>query len=394
MVAALALLPAYRPVWVPRLAQLLVGAVFIVVVIQLYVRLSPTPGAAGLVAIAALAAWAAVLGFAALSSHGWEATAAALAAVSAGRWLERPTRRDLIAAGLAMGASLLILVTGIYVVTAVVLALMLARGTPMRGERLRAAAQSVGIAALTVVLVWPGAILRASALKIPAFHVYRAQIGTEFGAVPTRLPLVAAVMSPLAVAALCAVFAKRPWSAPLTALVVTGAVYTVALIPLALVPVYLLPGAVPLGIAAACAIASWRQARWQLAGTAALGAAIAWSAGAMVPERAGRRVGEDVERMVQRVGGRRAFVDGAHVYELELDGRVRLRPLAVSFDGETFTLRERGHYRPLAHEEMAGSLIAAQRKRVRTGQTPRALAGCRDLGETEMLRWFDCALPP
>jgi hypothetical protein len=43
---------------------------------------------------------------------------------------------------------------------------------------------------------------------------------------------------------------------------------------------------------------------------------------------------------------------------------------------------------------MAGSLIAAQTMRVRTGQTPRVLAACRDLGETEMLRWFDCAAPP
>ncbi len=394
VVAALALVPADRPEWIPRLGQLLVGAVFVVALIQLYLRLAPTASAAGLVAMAVLTAWAAVLGFAALSYHGWEALGATLAALAAGRWLERPNRRDLVLAGLAVGASTLILVTGIFVAAGVVLTLLLARGTPTRRERWRAALTAMGIAAATVAVVWPGALLKASALKIAAFHLYRAGRGTEFADVPSRLPMVAAVMAPLVVAAVCALLARRPWRPAVAALVVVGAVYTVGLMPLALLPVYLLPGAVPLALAAACAIASWRSPRSQAVALTALTATLAWSAWAMVPERARRLRRENVERLVQRVDGRRAYVDGAHIYELYTDGRVHLHPLAVSFDGEELFLRERGHYRPLRPDEMAGSLIAAQTMRVRTGQTPRVLAACRDLGETEMLRWFDCAAPP
>lgn len=391
VVAWLALLPTHRE-RIPRLAQLLAGAAFIGLVIQLYLRVCPRPNGAGLVAIAALACWAAALGFAALSFHGWEAAAALMAAVASGRWLETRRTRDLVIAGLATGASLLILVTGIYVVAAVAVTLLFAPGAATRRERMRAIATSVGLAAVTVVLVWPGTILRASALKIPAFHLYRAHIGSEFGAVSSRLPVVAAAMAPLAAGAVCALLAKRPWPAPIVGLLAMGTAYTIGLIPLALMPVYLVPGAIAFGLAGACAFGSW-PSRGRIAGLVAIAASIAWSARTMVPEMAGRLVREDVDRMAARIDGRHAFVDGAHIYELYLDGRARLTPLAVSFDGETYTLRERGHYRPLTAEDMAGALIAAQRKRVRRDQVPRALAACRDLGETETLRWFDCAPP-
>jgi hypothetical protein len=392
VVAALALLPTHRE-RIPRLAQLLAGAAFVVLVIQLYLRVSRGPTAAGLVAIAALASWAAALGFGALSFHGWEAAAALVAAVAAGRWLETGRTRDLVIAGLAIGASLLILGTGIYVVAAVAGTLMFAAGGATRRERLRAIAKAVAIAAVTVVVLWPGTLLRASALKIPAFHLYRAHIGSEFGAVSSRLPVVAAAMAPLAAGVLCALLAKRPWSAPIVGLLAIGTAYTIGLIPVALMPVYLVPGAIAFGLAGACAIDS-RPPELQVAGLLAIAASIGWSAWTVVPELSTRLVREDIDRMVARVDGRRAFVDGAHIYDLYLDGRARLTPLAVSFDGETYTVRERGHYRPLTPEDMAGSLIAAQQKRVRRDQTPRALAGCRDLGETEQLRWFDCALPP
>jgi hypothetical protein len=386
--AALALLPTEREA-IPRLAQLLAGAAFIVLVVQLYARIAPRPSAAGLAAVAALATWAAALGFAALSFHGWEAAAALVAAVGAGRWLETERTRDLAIAGIATGASLLILVTGIYVAAAVAVTLLFAPGAALGRERVRAVAKALAIAAATVVVVWPGAILRASALKIPAVHLYRAHIGTEFGAVPARLPVVAAAMAPLAAGAVCALLARRPWPAPIVGLLAMGTAYTIGLIPLALMPIYLVPGAIAFGLAGACAIASWSSAR-QVAGLATILASIAWSARTMVPELSGRLVREDVGRMVERLQGRRAFVDGAHVYELYLDGRAHPIPLAVSFDGESYTLRERGHYRPLTAEDMAGSVIAVQQKRVRRDQRPRAFAACRDLGETETLRWFDC----
>jgi hypothetical protein len=117
----------------------------------------------------------------------------------------------------------------------------------------------------------------------------------------------------------------------------------------------------------------------------------AWPIGsAAEADHAGRH---DLLYLQDVLRGREALMDGAHIYRCYLGPGYSIRPISVSYDENTLTIRERGAYRPLGLEEVKGKVIVIQKSRqvFPSGTAARILLGGCPAEERRTFLIYDCA---
>jgi len=173
--------------------------------------------------------------------------------------------------------------------------------------------------------------------------------------------------------------------------VVVGGVYGLAMTRFALNPQYLLPALAPL-IPLAGLVMDRISSRWgrALAGVVALVlAGSAWPAS--VDSAGDRERRNDVRWLRETLRGREALVDGGHVVQYYLGRDYSIRPVTVSYHGESLLAREGAAYRPLGRGDVAGKMVVIQKSREqffhKTAGT--LLSGCSRI-ERAVIRVYDC----
>jgi hypothetical protein len=347
----------------------------------------------GLAAVLALLVWMAPRLFRSIGFHGWQAIWAMAAAALAGRWLDGQRRRAgvLLAASLAL--AVLTLETGVLVCLGVAVVL-LGGGTPAARAPARLAT-GLGLIVALILVAWPGAVLRLSAVKIPALYLYRIALGAEYGAVLGRLPAVLAGLAPVllpgALAALWLARAHQREARRWAPFAVIGVVYAAGVLPFVIAPQYLLPAAAAFVAVVGLAVDRLpRPGRLLVVALASLLAAI--TAAAAVRTGTGPAGVDDVTWLGETLRGREALVDGAHIYRHYLGSGYVIQPLTVAADGSALFAREGGAYRALGPADVAGRLVVVQahRARVPGGVAERTLLAACPRRDRPTVRVYDC----
>lgn len=268
----------------------LVGALALTLTIAFsYRSLSGSVGWSGMLLVMLLTLWLVRLLFASVSFHGWAAVWATTTAALLGRWLS--ARTGIIAFFLCTSLALMLLTleTGILVWAGAILCLVFwGASTGRPGEDRfpwRPLVQGTGLTTLFVVLVWPGSVIQASLLKIPALYAYRIWLGEEYAGVSGQWPILVRALVPLLVlsplACLCLFLVDRAGLPRWGPFVVVGGLYGLALARFALQPQYLLPAFAPfIPIAGAASDrVPFRRSRLVLSVVTLLMIGIAWPPG-------------------------------------------------------------------------------------------------------------------
>ena len=392
-----------------RIGQLLGVLAFLCALFYAYRQLSDAPTLAGMLAVLVFGIGLSYLAFYSLSNHGWLSVWTTLAAAFLSRWLKDGDRR----AGLLLCASVALTVvsleTGLVVVAAVLLALLIWKPLGVSGIRSlsfwRYVLIGTGLTALFVVLFWPGSVLKASFFKTPIVIFYRSLQGQEYRR--TLAPFLTLLPISLPVIAACAwlFYAHREKTRSFGPFMVIGVVYAIIIIvvtPFGLVPQYLVPALAPLACMVGLAVDSFvsaRPARTTAAAAllvimAALVVTTAWASKlhTMLDDAAPR---EDIAWLKGVIGEREALMNGAQIYQHYLGPDYKIRPIDLSFDEDQIYVREKGKYRLVTPEEVAGRMVVIPSYRTRLfsreGEGIRALLGrCRRL-DRATLRVYDCS---
>lgn len=174
-----------------RSVQLLGALAFTCSILLSYWSISGSTSWPGMLLTSLLALWMIRLMFSSVSFHGWEVVWTTTTAALMGRWLGVRKRAlgVLLCASLAL--AVLTLETGLLVWAGAILCLAIwrARSSGGGGAAFRWCPFAVGILlmVLFVMVVWPGSVIKASLLKIPALYAYRIWLGEECAGVPGLL---------------------------------------------------------------------------------------------------------------------------------------------------------------------------------------------------------------
>ncbi len=380
-----------------RSVQLLGGLALSCAVTLSYLSLSRPPGWCGMLLISLLILWTIPRLFSSLSFHGWEAVWTTASAALLGRWLSTGAKAAgvLLCASLAM--ALVTLETGLLLWVASILSVLVWGFSAGRGVTLcwRHIATGIFLTVVFVVVVWPGSVLKGSLVKIPAVYLYRIWLGEEYTGVIGGLPRTLGSLLPLLVlgpaACLWLFLSHREHLARWGPSVVVGGVYGLAMARFALNPQYLLPALAPLIPLAGLAVDRISSGRGRtLIGMIAL--VLVGSAWPVSIDRAGDRERQnDVRWLGEILRGREALVDGGHVFQYYLGPEYSIRPVTVSYHGESLLAREGGAYRSLGQGDVAGKVVVIQGSREQFFRKTEGalLSGCSRV-ERATVRVYDC----
>jgi hypothetical protein len=381
---------------VMRLVQLLGAFCLLAAALLGYGRLAKAPSPAGASAVIAFGLWLVPPLFASISFHGWLAVWLTLGAalLSSRRSPERRQQRWW-PFGVVCGFAALTLETGVLLLVACFLALLLVSGQKQHDRTLRGLWITLGVSLLTLLVAWPGVWLKASLAKILALHGYRLALGQEYAPVGQRVMDTAGTLAPGLVVG-TVVLASLARTSRLSAdrwlpFALVSCVYGTVMVPVALQPLYLLPALAPLAALAGFATdqaAGSRKALFLVA------AGVVALHGLWPRPRGDVEARNDLQWLSSVLRGRRALVEGGHVYQYYLPG-YDIRPVTVDYAAGALYERVGVRYRPLNLADFRGAVIVVHRGRL--GIKARGIAGalgsaCRP-HEGVGLVLFDCSAP-
>jgi hypothetical protein len=327
-----------------------------------------------------------------LSFHGWMAVWLLATAIVLAR-ARRSARPGPLVPAVVLALGGLTLPTGVLGWMATATGAVLDRGWR---EASRWLAGVTVLAVLSLALLWPGLLLKASGAKIAALYAFRLAQGQEYAPASARWSAVLADLWPFAASAvlglLVLAFRRARPTAALAPYLLVGTIYAAALLPVALVSQYPAPGLAPLLLVAAAGIDTLGSAahRWSAAVLVAALCAAGWR-----PYDApfDRQLRADVAWLGDRLAGRTLYADGAHVYRFHLPAQqASIERVFVSYDEAGLVERHRGGYVTVDPARLAGNLVLVQRHRTRfpTGAFAAAhLAGCPRTERATFLL-YDC----
>jgi hypothetical protein len=383
---------------VARSVQLIGAFMLTLAIFFSYWSLSTSPGLLGGAVVSVFVIWMNLNLFWTLSFHGWAAVWVTTSATALSLLLNGRNLIWGVILCLSLALSLLTLETGIFVILIVFAYLVLWKRLvgPKNSDWLnwKQIVVGAGLIGLIIFIFWPGAILKASLIKIPALYAYRIVRGDEYANVPgmwraliqSLLPMVIVIGS--FVWALAKDRGRLKYWAPF---LVLGLLYTLILARFALSPGYLLPGLAPL----VCLVGSMTdQLRTNLGRLTIFGATVLLilATGTHRLARAeDQRVREDLEWLGELMLNRESFADGGHIYQYYLGPSYTIQPISLSYDAKSLLRRERGEYRELRNDELAGKLVIIQKRpqQLIGGAAAKSLENCLQFDRNHVTVW-DC----
>lgn len=364
----------------------LVGSLLLVGVSILAHRvLSVVPTLAGTVAVGALSSWASILLFGTISFHGWLAICIAATAAITSSYSQIGGRNRGLALSAALAASALTLESGLFVWLLVATCLFVWRGRILGGLRRWWLLCILGgvIAAGICALIWPGAVLKVTPIKIVLHYAYRIFfVNREYAGIENRWYGHIRLLWPVAAIIFASIFfalsSLRQTAHCWGPYLVIGVGYGVMIAPFAISVTYILPAMIPLmsivGLAADAASARWARAGFALVSVTVL----IITAGTEVTSRVGDHERLDLLSLQEMIRGKRAYADGGHIYRFYLDGNYNIHPISVTYDGE-LTVRQNGSHRMLTHKDIHGSVVVIRKRADNVGhdRVPVLLEGWR-----------------
>lgn len=325
---------------------------------------------AGCGVVACLGIWVSQILFRSISFHGWEAVWVSATATFASAWLAQS--RSMAVGGLLCGSLILAcltLETGAFLLIGVTCGMLFWDRAALPGKRVMGSWGNVLVGTVIiiigVILLWPGGVVKAALLKIPAMYLYRMKQGAEYAGVSELLPDLVRTLLPLvltgAAACLWLILNDRPgikkWGPP----VVIAVVYVAAISRFALRPQYVLPALVPLIPLVGLSYDGLRStgAKWAASSGVFMLTAALWPSTVALAMDAHAR--EDMKWLAVAMKARDNYVEGGHIYQHYLGSKYKIYPLTVSPRG--LTTRNGGVYRFLDERDVRGKIIVVQRGR-------------------------------
>lgn len=380
-----------------RGAQLVGAIVFSGALVWAYVLIGRSVRWPGLLLLLLLSCWMVLVSFQTLHFHGWAAVWVVAASAAAVRAKSSP-RVWAPLFGVLMGLGLITLEALLAVWVGLVASLLLCRGLSLRDARLALKSHvvpSLVATAFTVLVLWPGSVLGASLLKIPALSFYRSsqgQIQADLLATGPGLLLAVAPAAWLVLPTLWWLWRDRSGRiADVHPLAVVGILYLAALlyVRLPFSPLHVVPALAPFVVLAALMADRSRQ-------LTRLGVILATAVLISATSSAWRPTAEDPLRDDLRVlpgllKDRVALVDGAHVLRFYLGEGPDLRPILPSFSGREILERRSGEYHELDRAALDDRIVLIQmgNGHLRPLETT-LLANCRRT-DLRAYRAYDCA---
>jgi hypothetical protein len=379
---------------VVRLVQLVGAFAFILAVLAAYRNLSGRLSLLGTIVSGSLAVWMSLSLFSSLQFHGWAAVWAVAAPAFLSQLLRDQKRSTAgwLCLSLALGA--ITLETGAIVLFAVCVCLFIWKPENLsRRERQRAYLAGLALIIFFVVVIWPSALLKLTALKTMAMYLYRFRLGNEYSSVQygAILKNLAPVLVVIAPAGLWLAYANireaRRWGP----FVVIGVIYAVALIKFAVGFHYLLPAFGPLAVASGLAIDRISAKGLRITGGVAVVLVIGIS---LVAGRSGHKPGRfrnDLELLKSDLQLRETLAVGAPIFHYYLGDNYSIQPIFLNYDG-TLRARRSGAYVPLTAADVAGKMIIVMdRPGYEGAKAPeqQLLAFCQSRNEVT-IRVYDC----
>ncbi len=393
VVLLLSIVSPWRNERLIRSVQLLGALAFTFATICSYWSLSGSTKWFGMLLVLLLTLWMIPPLFSSLSFHGWEAVWTTTSAALMSRLLNRGMAAIGLLLCVTLALAFLTLETGLLVWVAAILCLVIWRSPALPWRRFAAGA---ALTMLLVVVVWPGSLFNASLVKIPALYVYRIWLGEEYAGVLGLWPKLVQWLLPMlvlgALACLTLFFMHRGDYRRWGPYVMVGGLYGIAMVRFALAPQYLLPALAPLvslvGLAADRTSSTRALAVVGLATLILIGST--WPSTVDVPGDRARRT--DLQWLGEVLRGRQALVDGGHIYQYYLGQAYAIRPITVSYGGDSLLLRQGGMYRLLDRRDLAGAVLVILKSRQRffLGRIEGALLGRCSGIDRVTVRVYDC----
>jgi hypothetical protein len=379
---------------VVRLVQLVGAFAFILAVLAAYRNLSGRLTLMGTIVSGSLALWMSVFLFSSLQFHGW----AAVWTVAAPAFLSQLLRdQNRLSAGLlclTLALSAITFETGAIVLFAVYVCLLIWKPEGLsRRERRRAYLAGLALVILFVVIIWPGALIKLTALKTMAMYIYRFRLGEEYSSVQygTTLKHLAPILVVMAPACFWLVYANLREARRWGPFVVIGGIYFVALVKFAIGFHYLLPAFGPLAVATGLAINRITAKGLRTAGGLAVVLVLGISLVAARPGRKPALFRNDLELLKSDLQLRETLAVGAPVFHYYLGDNYSIQPIFLSYDG-ALRARRSGAYVPLTAADVAGKMIIVMDRPGNEGaKAPekQLLAMCKSRNEVT-IRVYDC----
>lgn len=368
-----------------RLPQLFGAIALAAALIFAWRTLSSQPTFAGALAIGLSAVWGGVFLFSEVTYHGWEAVFVVLSGATLVRWMDQPTRNNLLWVAAAIALAGVTLQTGAFVAIGAGISILAVApaGTP----KLRSLLSLIAFVGIIFLILWPGSVLTAALARIPAHYAYLFGRGDEYAVVGDKATGVWRAIAPmtyLIVPCMLALVRFGAWRRAFPFLAI-GTVYILMMLKVAIAPRYVIPGAIAFAPIIAYAFDSFKQP------LVVLGLALfvfVWPIRPLPDHDALLR--RDLAWLGQHLEGRRAYLQGGHIYRHYLPekaGQIR----TITVDRGQLLIREAGRYRPLEQSEVDQALIGVKKKRERavSNLPVEQLAKCSK-ESLEMLEIYDC----
>lgn len=389
-----------------RVIQML-GAVALTVAVAIaYAVVVPGWSWAGLVTVLAILPWFNWHMFRNLQFHGWESVWFCLSLVAVQQWLR--SDRSLRWGLLACASFVLCLVTlesgGLVLLGALACVIVWVRGLKRRAATQwirRYALPGTALVALGTFCAWPGSVVKASLLKIPAERVYQAFIGEgDVYYLNRNLDDVVTYLLPIFVIAVTLgylILRERRTASQWAPLAVMGLVYGALVMKFAVNETYYFPATLPFIVLLGWVVGALRGA----ARAAVMAVTVLLVAFGVVNVVRINSSDLDADRVRRAdfafvsgfLHGSPALLDGGHIFRRYVpDARID----DLSYNAKELLVRRSGQYVPVTADMLQGRVAGVLTTRtafLKSAAARELTARCPRTNRTTVVLW-DCRAGP